>query len=212
MATGRDAAKRREYAAKLVLMLVFLGGLAAFIAYMTIWGPGLAAFQLRWLDLVLLVFATYRMGHLIAYDLVTEPLRKFFAETVPDSTGAGESVEPRGEGARRAVGQLISCPICSGTWAAAVMVYALYLWPDPTRVFLLVLASIGAAELLNAAGEAFSWTGQNQRTLAGRELMAQRDAIARRKNIIRIEPPCPEEPLPERDEAEKAAQRARRIP
>lgn len=206
MATGKDAAKRREYAAKLILMLVFLGLLAAFFAYMILWGPGLAAFRLGWLDLVLLVFATYRMGHLIAYDLVTEPLRQFFTVTVPDSTGAGESVEPRGEGVRRALGQLVSCPICSGTWAAAVMVYALYLWPDPTRVFLLVMAAIGAAELLNSAGEAFAWTGQNQRTLAGRE------ALARRKHVIRIEPPCPEEPLPGRGEAEKAARRARRVP
>lgn len=103
------------------------------------------------------------------------------------------------------MGQLLSCPICSGTWAAAVMVYALYLWPEPTRVFLLIMASIGAAELLNAAGEAFSWTGQYQRTLAGR------DVLARRRKVLRIDQPCQEEPPPEREEAEKIPRKVNRL-
>jgi len=205
MPTEQVTSKRREYAAKLVLIGVFLGGLALFIGYMTVYGPGLSAFKLSALDLALLVFATYRMGHLIAYDLVTEPLRQFFTETVPDSTGAGESVEPKGQGIQRALGQLICCPICSGTWAAAVMVYALYLWPGPVRVFLTIMAAIGAAELLNAAGEALSWSGQHQRALSGRE------ALARRKNILRIEQPCRESPPPEAEEARKMPRRVRRI-
>jgi len=203
-ADAQQAARRREYTAKLVLIAVFLGLLAVFIGYMTFYGPGLSAFQLGWLDLVLLVFATYRLGHLIAYDLVTEPVRQFFTETRPDPTGAGESVEPKGEGFQRAMGQLICCPICSGTWVAAALVYALYLWPDPTRVFLAIMAAVGAAELLNAAGEALSWTGQNQRTQAGSQTQA------RKKNIIRIEQPC-EDNLPERDEIRKIPRRVKRL-
>lgn len=202
MSSGSEHSKKREYLAKLILIVIFLGGLAAFLAYMTFYGPGLSAFRLSWLDLVLLVFATYRLGHLISYDRVTEPLRLLFTETLPDSTGAGETVEAKGEGFQQAIGQLICCPICSGTWVAAVLVYALYLWPDPVRVFLAMTAAVGAAELLNAAGEAFSWTGQHQRVMSGAQMMA------RKKNIVRIEQPC-DDNLPERGEVHNLPERAK---
>ncbi len=74
-------------------------------------------------DLVMLGFATYRLGHLISFDKVTEPLRLPFTETKMDDFGAAMTVEARGEGVQRALGELISCPICSGTWVAAALVY-----------------------------------------------------------------------------------------
>jgi len=169
---------------------------------MTVYGPGLQAFKLGWLDLALLAFATYRLGHLIAYDLVTEPFRQFFTQTLPDPTGAGETVEPKGDGFRKAIGQLVSCPICSGTWAAAVLVYALYLWPDPVRVFLAMTAAIGAAELLNAAGEALSWSAQHHRVQAGAQM------AARKRNIVRIDQPC-DDLAPEREPARAITDRVR---
>ena len=183
------------------MIVVFLGGLAVFIGYMNKNGPGLSAFHLGWLDLVILTFATYRLGHLISYDLVMEPFRQLFTKTVPDSTGVGESVEPKGEGVRRALGQLICCPICSGTWVAALLVYALYLWPGPVRVFLTMTAIVGAAEILNSAGEALSWTGQYQRTLNGAHM------AARKKNIVRFEEqPC-DDRIPEQDELRSVPER-----
>jgi hypothetical protein len=204
MSSNVDLSKRRETNTKLGLIFIFLGGLAAFIGYMTLWGPGLAAFKVGWLELVLLTFATYRLGHLVAFDRVTEPVRKLFTDTVPDPTGAGETVEPKGEGFQQAIGELICCPICSGTWIAALLVYGLYLWPDPMRVFLTMTAAIGGAEILNSAGEALSWTGQHQRTLSGAQMSA------RKKNIVRIEQPC-EDNLPERDEVRSLSDRIKRI-
>jgi hypothetical protein len=121
------------------------------------------------MDLALLVLATFRLGRLIAYDVVMEPFRRPFARTVPDATGAGETVEPHGTGVRRALGQLFSCPICTGTWVAAVLVYGLYTFPGPTRVFLAIMAVIGAAELLNALEETFCWSGQLARTVTGKQ-------------------------------------------
>jgi hypothetical protein len=177
---------KREYIAKTVLIAIFLGGFALFIGYMLLYGPGLAAFQLSWLELVLLVFATYRLGHLISYDRVMEPIRQFFTVTLPDPTGAGDTVEPKGEGFQQVLGQWFCCPICTGTWVAAGLVYALYLFPDVTRVFLTMTAVIGAAEILNSAAEAWSWTGQLARTRAGEQM------LARQKQIVSIESPCEE--------------------
>lgn len=165
---------RREYLTKLILTTFFLAAFVLYVLWMFVWRPGAAGFILSPFDLALLGFATFRLGRMVAWDRVTEPLRYPFARTVPDGTGAGESVEPRGEGARQALGQLISCPICSGTWIAAGLVYFLYAWPGPAHVFLAILAAVGAAELLNSFTEATCWVGQYARTLTGEKEIARR--------------------------------------
>jgi hypothetical protein len=68
---------------------------------------------------------------------------------------------------------LIACPICSGTWIAAVLVYALQIFPSATRIFLAIISSTGIAELLNALAEALSWTGQAARKRAGKKMTAR---------------------------------------
>ena len=121
-------------------------------------GKGL---NLRPFDFVLLGFSTLRLGRLVAHDLVTEPYRAPFTETVPDQYGTGETVVPKRSGWRRAIGELISCPICSGTWAAAAMVYALQIAPHPTRLFMAIMGAVGVGEILNALTEAMSWGGES---------------------------------------------------
>ncbi len=162
---------QKEYSAKTILIGIFLGGFALFIGWMLLFGPGLSVFKISTFDLALLGLSTYRLGRLIAYDRVMEPLRKFFTETVPDSTGAGESVEPKGEGFQQALGQLICCPICAGTWVAALLTYALYVFPGPTHVFLVMTSAIAIAELFGALTEALSWSGQYTRTMSGAKML-----------------------------------------
>ncbi len=120
------------------------------------------------MDLALLGIATYRIGRLTAYDRVTQPLREPFTATEP-AAGVGETVVAQGTGARKALGELLSCPTCVGTWAAAALVYGLQLMPAPTRLFLAIMSATGLAELLDAATEALSWTGKAARTRAGSE-------------------------------------------
>ncbi len=129
--------------------------------------------ELRPFDLALLGLSSFRMGRMVSYDLVMQTLRAPFTETVPDPTGAGETVEPKGTGWRRAVGDLICCPICVGTWIAAALVYGLELAPRPTRVLISIMGSIGLGELLNALVEALSWGGQQAREQAGTQAMAK---------------------------------------
>lgn len=181
---SQRSSKSAEYIAKLVLITIFLGGFALFIGWMMVYGPGLDVFRLSAIDLVLLALATYRLGRLIAYDRVMEPVRLFFTDTVPDSTGAGESVDPKGKGFQQAFGQLICCPICAGTWVAALLTYALYLFPGPTHVFLIMMAAIGAAEVLGALTEALSWTGQYARTMSGAKMLERaREEQAARQHV-----------------------------
>jgi hypothetical protein len=145
--------------------------------------------RLKPMELVQLGFASYRLGRLFSYDKVTEPYRTPFTQTVPDPSGAGMTVVSKGTGFRGALGDLIACPVCTGTWAAAALVYGLSLLPRPTRLFLNIMSSIGIAELLDAATEALQWTGQIQREKAGVE---QARYIARKNGSARVS----DEPLP----------------
>ena len=119
-------------------------------------------------DLVMLGFASYRLGHLISFDKVTEPLRLPFTETKMDDFGAAMTVEARGEGVQRALGELVSCPICSGTWAAAALVYGMNLFPGPTRVLTTIMGAIGMGEVLHSLTEALSWTATLARKQVGK--------------------------------------------
>ncbi|NLG73771.1 MAG: DUF1360 domain-containing protein [Chloroflexi bacterium] len=170
--THRD---RQEYATKLTLIGVFISIFTAFANRMS--RPGRREMKtIGPFDLVLLGLATLRLGRLVSYDLIAEPLRRPFTRTVPDETGAGDTVAPRDEsGLKRSLGQLISCPICSGTWIAAALVYGLHLLPNATRLFLAVFSTTGLAEILNALTEALSWTGQYARTLTGENGRSQHD-------------------------------------
>jgi len=116
---------------------------------------------------VMLALAAFRMGRLIAYDKVAEPLRAPFTKTVPDDSGAGETVVARRGGIRNAVGELLSCPICAGTWISAGLVYGLELLPGPTRMLITIMSAIGLGELLNSLTEALSWLGQAERQEVG---------------------------------------------
>lgn len=124
------------------------------------------AIKLSGLDLSMLGLAAFRTGQLVTYDKVTEPLREPFTETKPDSYGTSQTTVPEGRGVRRALGSLLSCPICVGTWVSAFLVYGLRVAPIPTRLFLAFMSAIGLAELLNSANEALTWSARTERKLA----------------------------------------------
>lgn len=182
-----DPSLRKEYLTKLVLMAVFISAFFVFTAWA--WNRGLSEWRPEPFDLLLLGFAVYRLGRLVAFERVADPLRRPFTETVPDHTGAGESVEPRGEGVRQALGQLVSCPICAGTWIAAGLTYFLYLFPGPARIFLMMTAAIGVAELLHCASETLSWTAQLRRTQTGELERAHRRGV----EVYNAASPCHED-------------------
>jgi hypothetical protein len=159
--------ENQEMASKITLIGIFMAVFTAFVSGNINRRHGRKDHQMKPFDWLLLIFSTLRMGRLIAFDRVTEPIRKPFTETVPDETGAGETVEARGSGVTYSIGQLISCPICAGTWVAAALVYGMQVFPAPTRIFISIMSTIGAAEFLNSLTEAFSWTAQAARKFAG---------------------------------------------
>jgi hypothetical protein len=162
-----NSPREQEQATKLSLIGVFLAVFMTFASLLSDRSQERRLKSMKPFDLILLSFSTYRLGRLVAFDKVFEPIRKPVTVTKLDETGAGKTVEPKGEGLQRSLGELISCPICAGTWIAAGLVYGLQILPNPTRLFLWMTSTIGAAELLNSLTEAFSWLGQAARKEAG---------------------------------------------
>ncbi len=119
-------------------------------------------YELKPFDLALLGLATYRAGRLVAYDKVTSPLRTPFTRTEKGESGE-EQVVAKGTGIQKALGELISCPTCIGTWIAAVLIYMRGILPGPTNLLVAILGVTGAAELLDNAATALSQVGKTDK-------------------------------------------------
>jgi len=99
-------------------------------------------------DLALFALATQKLSRVITKDKVTSALRAPFTE-IEGKGGAGELEERgTGRGLRRAIGDLLTCPFCLGTWIASGMVYGYVFSPRITRTLASIFAVSGAADFL----------------------------------------------------------------
>lgn len=123
--------------------------------------------SLKPFDLLTLGLTAFRLGRIIAFEGVAGPLREPFTETRADDSGAGQTVTARGEGVRHVIGELMSCPICAGTWVSAGLVYGSQVLPVPTRLLVAIMSTTGVAELLYSTTEALEWTARAARQRCG---------------------------------------------
>lgn len=140
-----------------------LGGYAALLGAWTALFGGLlgAAVAKRKLpervepaDLVLLGVATHKLTRVLTKDWVTAPLRAPFVH-YEESLGGGEVQETsRGRGLRRAVGDLLTCPWCTGPWVAGTLVAGLIAEPRATRAVAGTFAVVTVSDFLHRAYEA----------------------------------------------------------
>ncbi|WP_285729216.1 DUF1360 domain-containing protein [Nocardiopsis sp. ATB16-24] len=139
-----------------------LGGYAAMVAgYAGLVGAGLlAARMLRrdgrtanvgpW-DLVLMGLTTHKVSRMLAKDAVTSPFRAFFTRFQGVSAPAELAEEVRGQGGRRAVGELITCPFCVAQWIATGYAFGLVFAPTLTRGAGAVFSSVAVSDWLQLA-------------------------------------------------------------
>jgi hypothetical protein len=102
-------------------------------------------------DLVLSAVATHKLSRLITKDIVTSPLRVPFT-VVRGTVGPAElEEEVRGQGARKAIGEMITCPFCADLWVATGLMAGLIYFPRSTRLAIDTLAVLAGADLLQFA-------------------------------------------------------------
>jgi hypothetical protein len=99
-------------------------------------------------DLVLCAASTHKLSRLIAKDPVTSPLRAPFT-AYKGTQGPSELAEDvRGEGGQKTVGELLTCPFCTGMWVATGFTAGLLLLPRTTRLAMGALTALTGADIL----------------------------------------------------------------
>ncbi len=134
------------YGAYAGIMATFIGALAA---------AGAAAHAVgrdpRYdtsLDLAVLSVATFKAARTISRDDVTSFIRAPFVEG--EASGDNDEVPVETGGVQQAIGQLVTCSRCVGTWAAAGLATTQILAPRFGRLLTWSLAAAGANDFLQA--------------------------------------------------------------
>ena len=140
--------ERPPYRSYATIMAAFAGGLAA--------ADGVARALRRdpqcntALDFVVLSAAAFKAAHTLSHDEVTSFVREPF---VMGHAHSGEDEEPVQGGMEQAIGELVTCTRCVGTWAAAGLAATQILTPRFGR---LLTWSLGAAAVNDFLQAGFS--------------------------------------------------------
>jgi hypothetical protein len=109
--------------------------------------------QLRPIEIVALGLATFKAARTLSRDKVTSFVREpFVAETAYDGTGE----TPTGEGMRRAVGELVTCTRCVGTWIAAGLASSMSVTPRFGKLLVWTLDAAAINDFLQAGFSALT--------------------------------------------------------
>jgi Protein of unknown function (DUF1360) len=100
------------------------------------------------LDLVALSAATFKASRTLSREKLASFLRQPFVEGEAER---GEEEQPAGTGVQRAVGELVTCTRCVGTWSAAALASTQMLAPRFGRALTWTLAAGAANDFLQAA-------------------------------------------------------------
>jgi hypothetical protein len=138
--------RKPPYGAYAGIMGTFAGGLAAAGTLARLLGRdprgGTA------LDLAVLSVATFKTARTITRDDVSSFLRNPFVE---GEAGTGDDEAPKETGGiQQAIGELVTCSRCIGTWAAAGLATTQILAPRFGRLLTWSLAAAGANDFLQA--------------------------------------------------------------
>ena len=100
---------------------------------------------LRQDELPILGLATFALAKLVTKEKVETWVRAPFVEEAPDGDR-----RPKGDGLRYAVGELLSCSRCMGSWSALGLVALRTLRPREARIVTAVLATSAVNDWLQA--------------------------------------------------------------
>ena len=102
-------------------------------------------------DVGLSALATHKLSRLLARDPLTSPLRVPFTEYQGPAGPSELHEEVRGSGGRKTVGELVTCPFCTGVWVATAFTAGLVYLPRTTRLAIGTFAALAGADMLQFA-------------------------------------------------------------
>jgi hypothetical protein len=137
-----EANSRPPYEAYATIAGAFFGGLAVVAALARRSPPSSAV------DFAALAAATFKASRTLSRERVGAFVRQPFVE---GDAEIGEEEEPAGKGLQRALGELVTCPRCLGTWTAAGLASTQILTPRFGRLLTWTLGASAANDFLQAA-------------------------------------------------------------
>lgn len=105
-------------------------------------------------DVVMVGTAAHKLSRLLTKEKVTAPLRAPFTELEGKGGPAELEERSRGTGARRVVGELLTCPFCLSLWIVAGFSLGLLFAPRLTRFLAAVFSALAIADFLQVAYKA----------------------------------------------------------
>ena len=99
------------------------------------------------LDLTVLAAATFKAARTLSHDEVTSFIREPF---VKGHAHEGDEEPKKTGGMEQAIGELVTCTRCAGTWAAAGLTWTQVLAPRFGRILTWTLAAGGLNDFLQA--------------------------------------------------------------
>lgn len=146
-----EEATTPPYGAYAGIMATFVGGLAVAGGVAKLLGRDPREHSV--LDLTVLALASFKASRTISHDEVTSFMREpFVAGTAKEG---GEDPVESGD-LRQAVGELVTCSRCIGTWVAAGLAGTQIIAPQFGRLLTWTLATAGANDWLQAGFAALS--------------------------------------------------------
>jgi hypothetical protein len=136
-----DEPEHPPYEAYAAIVAAFLGGLGAVAA------TERSARRLNALDLAVLCAATFKASRTLSRERIASFVRQPFVE---GDAYLGEEERPAGTGLQRAIGELVTCTRCVGTWTAAGLASTQVVAPRFGRLLTWSLAASAANDFLQA--------------------------------------------------------------
>jgi hypothetical protein len=102
-------------------------------------------------DIALLGVATHKISRIVAREQIADFARAPFTRLEGPAKLNEVNQEPRGRGLRRAMGELVACPLCLGAWVAAGLMGGLLFAPRATRAVEATFAGLTISDFLHVA-------------------------------------------------------------
>jgi len=99
-------------------------------------------------DVIGMGLATHKLARLVTKDSVTSFVRAPFVHLEEKSGSVSLDERPRGRGLQRSIGELLSCPECTGQWVAGGLLAGMLHAPRTTRAITSMYSALTCADLL----------------------------------------------------------------
>jgi hypothetical protein len=99
-------------------------------------------------EIAAMALATHKIARLLTKDAVTSFLRAPFVRLDRRSGSNSLKEQPRGAGLQRSIGELVTCPECTGQWVAGALLIGTLHAPRLTRSVTSLYSALAAADLL----------------------------------------------------------------